>query len=147
MTPIGIGFGRDIERHAHMEGLVIFARLFGQIGKEVVMIDELGRAFLAARQLESDHRLSGFDRVREKPRGGACVLRRPVKLFFEGNASLGEQLGAGAAEAIDERAVAEVERVGELRNLRGRPIEIAVMEEELEAAEDLLRGAADKTND
>ena len=58
-----------------------------------------------------------------------------------------EHLGADAAEAIDEWTVAEVEGVRQLRDLRGRPIEIAVMEEQLEAAQDLLRGAADQAND
>ena len=86
-------------------------------------------------------------RVREKLRGGARVLRRPVELFFERNAGFGEHLGAGAAETIDERPVAEIEGVRQLRDLRSRPIEIAVMEEQLQAAEDLLRRAADQAND
>ena len=86
-------------------------------------------------------------RVREKLRGGARVLRRPVELLFERNAGFGEHVGAGAAETVDERAVAEIEGVGQLRHLRGRPIEIAVMEEQLQAAEDLLRRAADEAND
>ena len=103
------------------------------------MVDEFWRAFLAARQLEGDHRLGGLDGVREKLRGGARVLRRPVELFFERNAGFGEHLGAGAAEAVDERPVAEVEGVRQLRYLRGRTVEIAVMEEQLQAAEDLLR--------
>ena len=85
--------------------------------------------------------------MREKLRGGARVLGRPVELLFERNAGFGEHVGAGAAEAVDERAVAEIEGVGELRHLRGRPVEIAVMEQELQAAQDLLRGAADKAND
>ena len=78
-------------------------------------------------------------RVREKLRGGARVLRRPVELLFERNAGFGEHLGAGAAEAVDERPVAEIEGVRQLRHLRGRPVEIAVMEEQLQATEDLLR--------
>ena len=86
-------------------------------------------------------------RVREKLRGGARVLRRPVELLFERNAGFGEHLGAGAAETVDERPVAEIEGVGELRHLRGRPVEIAVMEEQLQAAENLLRRAADQAND
>ena len=85
--------------------------------------------------------------MREKLRGGARVLGRPVELFFERNAGFSEHLGAGAAETVDERPVAEIERVGELRHLRSRPIEIAVMEQQLQAAQDLLRGAADKAND
>ncbi len=85
--------------------------------------------------------------MREKLRGGARVLRRPVELLFERNAGFGEHLGAGAAETVDERPVAEIEGVGELRHLRGRPVEIAVMEEQLQAAQDLLRRAADEAND
>ena len=37
--------------------------------------------------------------------------------------------------------------VGQLRHLRGRPVEIAVVEEQLQAAQDLLRRAADKADD
>ena len=85
--------------------------------------------------------------MREKLRGGARVLRRPVELLFERNAGFGEHLGAGAAETVDERAVAEIEGVRELRHLRGRPVEIAVMEEQLQATQDLLRRAADEAND
>ena len=95
------------------------------------MVDEFWRAFLAARKLEGDHRLGGFDGVREKLRGGARVLRRPVEPFFERDAGFREHLGADAAEAIDERPVAEVEGVRQLRDLRGRTVEIAVMEEQL----------------
>ena len=58
-----------------------------------------------------------------------------------------KHLGAGAAETVNERAVAEIEGVRKLRNLRSRAIEIAVMEQELKAAEDLLRRAADQAND
>ena len=90
-------------------------------------------------QFEADHRLGGLDGVREKLCGGARILRRPVEFLFERNAGFSEHLGAGAAKTVDERPVAEIEGVCELRYLRGRPVEIAVMEEELQAAEDLLR--------
>ena len=43
--------------------------------------------------------------------------------------------------------VAEIEGVRKLRHLRGRPVEIAVMEEELQAAQNLLRRATDEAND
>ena len=69
------------------------------------------------------------------------------RVFFERNAGFGEHLGAGAAEAINERPVAEIEGVGQLRHLRGRPVKIAMMEEQLQPAENLLRRAADKAND
>ena len=85
--------------------------------------------------------------MREKLRGGARVLRRPVEFLFERNAGFGKHMGAGAAEPVDERPVAEIEGVGQLRHLRGRPVEIAVMEEQLQATEDLLRRAADQAND
>jgi len=81
----------------------------------------------------------GLNRMREKLRGGARVLGRPVELLFERNASFGEDLGADAAETVNEWPVAEIEGVRELCHLRGRAIEIAVMEEELETAQDLLR--------
>ena len=83
--------------------------------------------------------------MREKLRGGACVFGRPVELLFERNAGLGENLRADTTEAIDERPVAEVEDVRQLRDLRGRPVEIAVMEQELQAAEDLA--AASRRSD
>ena len=111
------------------------------------MVDQLWRTFFAARQLEGDHRLRRLKCVRKKLRGRARVLRRPVELFFEGNAGFCEHLGADAAEAVDERPVAEIEGMRELRHLRGRPIEIAVVEEQLQATEDLLRRAADKPDD
>jgi hypothetical protein len=85
--------------------------------------------------------------MREKLRGGARVLGRPIKLFFERNAGFCEHLGAGAAETVDERPVAEIERVCQLRDLRCWTIEVAVMEQELQAAENLLLRAADETND
>ena len=103
------------------------------------MVDEFWRAFLAARQFEGDHRLGGLDSVREKLRGGARVLPRPIELFFERNAGFSQHLGAGAAETVDERPVAEIEGVRQLRDLRNRSVEIAVMEKQLEAAQDLLR--------
>ena len=96
------------------------------------MVDQFRRAFGAARQFEGDHGLGGLDGVREKLRGGARVLRRPVELLFERNAGFREHLGAGAAETVDERAVAEIEGVRQLRDLRGRPVEIAVMERAVE---------------
>src|SRR5271165_7244060 len=102
------------------------------------MIDECWRAVRAAGEFEGDHGLGRLKCVREKLRGGARVLRRPVELLFERNAGFGEDVGAGATEAVNERAVAEIEGVSELRHLRGWPIEIAVMEEELQAAQDLL---------
>ena len=130
-----------------MEGRVVFARLFGKIGKKIMMIDEFWRAFLAARQFEGDHGLGGLDGVREKLRSGARVLRRPVELFFERDAGFGEHLGAGAAEAVDERPITKVEGMSQLCDLRGRAVEIAVMEEQLQATKNLLRGAADEAND
>ena len=143
----GERIARRFERDARMEGRIVVARLFGEIGKEIVMIDQRRRAVGAAGEFEGDHGLGRLDRVREKLRGGARVLGRPVELLFERNAGFGEHMGAGAAEAVDERPVAEIEGVGELRHLRGRPVEIAVMEEQLQAAQDLLRRAADKAND
>ena len=143
----GQSFARSFERDAHMERRIVFAGLFGQIGKKIVMIDELWRAFGAARQLEGDHGLGRLERMREKLRGGARVLGRPVEFLFERNAGFGKHLGAGAAETVDERPVAEIEGMRELCHLRGRAVEIAVMEEQLQATENLLRRAADKAND
>ena len=74
------------------------------------MIDQLWRAFLAARQFEGDHGLGRLERMSKKLRGGARVLPRPVEFLFERNAGFGEHLGAGAAETVDKRAVAEVQR-------------------------------------
>ena len=143
----GESLARRFERDARVEGRIVVARLFGEIGKKIVMIDQGRRAVGAAGEFEGDHGLGRLDRVREKLRGGARVLRRPVELLFERNAGFGKHVGAGAAETVDERPVAEIKRVGELRYLRGRPVEIAVMEQELQAAQNLLRRAADKAND
>ena len=103
------------------------------------MIDQGRRAVHAAGEFEGDHGFRRLDRVREKLRGGARVLGCPVEFLFERNACFGEDVGAGAAEAVDEWPVAEIKRMGKLRHLRGWPIEIAVMEEQLQAAKNLLR--------
>ena len=95
-----------------MEGHIVLARLFRQVRKKIMIIDQGWRTFDAASKFESDHGLGGLDGVHEKLCGRARVLRRPVELLFERNAGFGEHMGAGAAEAVNEGAVAEIEGVG-----------------------------------
>ena len=66
---------------------------------------------------------------------------------FSGMPASASTVRAYAAEAVDERPVAEIEDVRELRDLRSRPVKIAVVEEELQATKNLLRRAAGKADD
>src|SRR6185436_3800296 len=105
----------------------------GEVGNEVVMIEKPEIAASATGALEMQHRFGGLQRVHDMRGCGPRVLGGPLQMRVDVGCRVDNRAGTFATEAID-----EVREGAELQVLLARAVQIAMVEEELQATEDLL---------
>lgn len=119
------------------EGQAQSPRLRRRCGEHLLRLDE-GHPFPAATaDLEGHHHLGDRERVAEEETGEVAILRLRAERAGLQLALGGERLGAAPPKGIDEGLGAADIPV----ELCGRPVQVAVVEEELQTPERRLRAA------
>ncbi len=130
--------------HLPAERILAPAGGFGGLGQDLLRLDHPHPAVLPAGGFEGHHDIGGQERVLQEDRPRGFVLGRPVDPAARDAGFAGQHIRSLVPQPVGERLRAFVV-VGE--DLLHRPIEVAVVVEELETAEDHLPAPADQGDD